>query len=236
VTLTISAPDRGFIYSAATPARLRNSDIVFGIVLPIICFAADLALGRVTTVAPIAVWSFAGLGMIALLVSARPISPVGMYELLHGVLIAAAAGATIIGVVILPLSFVALLFVVGLLGFVPFATAYVFGRRAYVLFRRTERPRWLVVALGGAMMFAVPIGLQYAEQLWLTSKFDAIESGDPNRTVAALHALNAYPLTLGRADQLVCRSPSTTRNAAVTQAATRLLGRDPSQACVVAFD
>jgi hypothetical protein len=223
---------------SGAPRRLRAYEIAFGILLPIVCFAADLMLMGVATLAPLALWSFAAFGIIALLLSANPRASAAMRSALVGALGAAAAGAAMIGCALLPLSFITVtIFGLGLLGLVPFATTFIFALRAQVLFCTTERRSWPVIWLGAVMMFAVPAGLQYAENRWLAPQLAKLESQDPDQVLAALRALNAYPLTLGRADRRICAlvlRPN--QNDAIMREAERSLRRKPADACAELLD
>jgi hypothetical protein len=133
-----------------------NFDLTFGIVLPIICLWFDpivfrspfggALLGKYAVVGGIAI----GLGFVSLttwLLLRR--SP----ALFAGLLCGGAIFATLLGIVLLPYSVIGLLAVIGVLGFSPFATAFVFWRnavRAYHKAREGISPvlRWMFVIVG----------------------------------------------------------------------------------------
>ncbi len=113
-------------------------DVIFGIVLPILCFKFDPIVfsgrGAGTDIVPIAqfrsfVYLFSALSIVTLVVwllTYRALKSAG--GIIAGVLLSGAVCSLLIGVLILPLSIIGLMFIIGALGFTPFFTAFVYLR------------------------------------------------------------------------------------------------------------
>ena len=153
MTPAAPATDDGFV---PRPARVLS--VVFGLVLPVGCFAldpfvftADGVLRGMLSGYRLLAYSAAGLGMASLLVWLVVGRPAG---LLAGLLAGGAAFAGCVGLVLLPFSLMALVIVIGFAGLIPFGTAWVFvqnARRAWAAGGR--RAGWaavgLLIACGG---------------------------------------------------------------------------------------
>jgi hypothetical protein len=120
-------------------------DVIFGMVLPVLCFIFDPIVfrGNFFGGAPL----FGQLTFLAYAIALIEISVLlvwlcGRERLgaravaIGGLLLTGALISLLIGIVLLPLSLIGILFLVGILGFTPFLTAFVFwrnGRRAIQL-------------------------------------------------------------------------------------------------------
>jgi hypothetical protein len=118
----------------------RAFDLTFGIVLPVFCFVFDPIVfsgrgeygGGLYPQGQFYVYTFSALEMVALgawLCAAaggghRPAA-------LAGVLLAGSLFSFVVGMAILPFSLLGLLFIIGVLGFVPFLTAFVYLRNGW---------------------------------------------------------------------------------------------------------
>jgi hypothetical protein len=129
-------------FNADPTGRQIIFDVIFGILMPLLCFYFDPGiLSRESlgiTRGPIPVFSgrtffiyaFSALAILALIVwmglhnRATPSVRAG----LGGVLLAGAVLSFAIGVVILPLTILGILFVIGILGLIPFFTGFVYLR------------------------------------------------------------------------------------------------------------
>jgi hypothetical protein len=144
-------------------------DLAFGIALPVICLyfdpfvlQADIGeplLGRYAVSARVAI----SLGLLSLsawmLIRWPP-------ALMAGLLAGGAIFATLLGLVLLPFSIMGLLMFIGVLGFSPFVTAFVFWRNAVAAYRRTHQSRingrvLIPVAVGLALYCAGPCAMQW---------------------------------------------------------------------------
>lgn len=121
-------------FSATQTPGQMVFDVVFGLLMPLFCFYFDPGIVRRGAFTPLGdlsifIYAFSGLAIVALFIwlvfvrrnrSSNPI--------LGGVLLAGATVSFSIGVMILPLTLIGILFVIGLLGLVPFVTGFVYLR------------------------------------------------------------------------------------------------------------
>ena len=105
-------------------------------------------------------------------------------SLVAGVLGVGAMFAALHGAVLLPLSILGLLVVIGILGFVPFATAIVFainGRGA--LIDAIESAGWMrvlcLVIIGALLSIGVPVAAQWPVTVDMESALERTANGDP---------------------------------------------------------
>jgi hypothetical protein len=120
----------------APPTRRQTTfDVIFGILLPIICLYFDPGiLRRYPPVfwpidVAVFVYCFSAFAILALSVwlTLRPQSE-SLAGFHAGILLSAAICSFVIGVAIFPLTIVGIFLLVGFLGFVPFVTAFVYLR------------------------------------------------------------------------------------------------------------
>lgn len=147
-------------------------DVVFGILMPLFCFYADPGIVRGGFSTPIGevslfLYAFSGLAIITLafwLVFGHRVR--SATAALVGVLVAGAIISASIGVLILPLTLLGILMVIGLLGLVPFLTAFVYLRNALRGISRAREasrsPRFAAVVLSALFAIAMPL----SAQLW----------------------------------------------------------------------
>jgi hypothetical protein len=114
-------------------------DVVFGILMPVVCFYFDPGIisgGTVRSFSPmlphaVLVYSLSAIAISTLVVwlcFARRIKATG--AIIAGVFVSGAVYSFTIGIIILPLTIVGLLFIIGILGLVPFVTGFVYLRNA----------------------------------------------------------------------------------------------------------
>lgn len=143
-------------FAPVATSRQFVFDVVTGICLPLVCLYFDpivfrslrgeALLGRYTTVALVAIL----LGLISLTVWLSLRWPPA---LLAGLLAGGAIFAGLLGLVLLPFSLIGLPALIGILGFAPFLTGFVFLRnavRAWLLAGSTSRSLWrpMLMAVG----------------------------------------------------------------------------------------
>ncbi len=190
----------------ATPAPRRSTsfDGVFGIALPILCLVADPGVLRPTPLvalgppmlAPFAVAAYAAiLPAMAVLVAwlAWPRAAL----VLAGPLFAGGGVALAIGVALLPISLPACLVLIGLLGLVPFATAFVFFRNGWRALRAARAGGASARALALVpLLFVGTVGFAFGAQRHADGRvealIDAATSGDERRTADAVEGLRPY--------------------------------------------
>ena len=125
---------------AAAPTRAQRwFDVTFGIVMPVLCFALDPVVFRDGFIRGL----YSEHQFYAYMISAAEIVALCAWLLaagragrrpaaLAGMLMAGAVFAFVVGVAILPYSLIGLFFyLIGLLGFVPFLTAFVYLRNGW---------------------------------------------------------------------------------------------------------
>lgn len=167
-------------------------DIVFGLVLPVLCFLMDpvvfnnrfaregfsSGISEFKTVT----YCFSAIAIVSLSVSffTGRRSPC-LSALLGGVLLVGAIGSFAIGVLILPLSLPGILFMfIGLLGFIPFFTAFAYFRNARRSLREAkdglDRTRWILAPVVGSLIVLGPSVLAHFGVKWAVTRLvdDAI--------------------------------------------------------------
>lgn len=163
-------------------------DVVFGVFAPLICLVCDPVVFRGGLFGtPLlggwltAGWCAIGLGFISLSVWLYVGRPA---PLLAGMLLAGALFAMLLGIVMLPLTLIGLVMVIGIFGFTPFVTAFVFLRnflravRSDAMKSRGATPVVLFV-----VGLAISLLLPPAANGYVTSRVargtELILSGDP---------------------------------------------------------
>jgi hypothetical protein len=176
-------------------------DAAFGIGLPLICLWNDPIvfrsggfgrplLGPYTTVAAVAI----GLGLISLTAWLSIRRPPALFA---GLMCGSAIFAALLGSVLLPFSIIGLVFVIGILGFSPFATAFVFWRNAVRAYRKAResgaRTHRLALATTGLL---ITCGGPWAVHVYVTHEVSqAIEmalSADPTKAVPGITVLKWF--------------------------------------------
>jgi len=142
-------------------------DVVFGILMPLVCFYFDPGIIRGTRSTPLGefsifIYGFSGVAILTLSVwiflgdRLRSLTPI-----FGGVLLAGAMVSFAIGVMILPLTLIGIIFVIGLLGFVPFITGFVYLRNGLRAIARLGQatsgsPRVATVVISAVIALALP--------------------------------------------------------------------------------
>ena len=145
-------------------------DIVFGILMPLVCFYLDPGIIKGAFHSTLGEWSmfiygFSGLAILTMftwLVWGH--RQHRLRATFGGVLIAGAAISASIGVLILPLTLIGLLLVIGLLGFVPFITSFVYLRNGLSAVNHSgdRSPRIAAVLLSAVLAIGLPVAAQRA--------------------------------------------------------------------------
>lgn len=132
-------------------------DLGFGIVLPVVCLYFDPIVFQGTLPGPLVgshrVVAIVAIGLAFLSLSAwlllgRPAA------LLAGLLAGGAIFAALLGLVLLPFSIIGLFMLIGVLGFAPFITAFVFWRNAVRAFYRARQ-----IGTAGRVLSLAVVGL-----------------------------------------------------------------------------
>lgn len=189
-----------------TPAQVVF-DAIFGVAGPLLCFVADPLVFRSGLMGPPILGRFQ---LFAYLISTIAISALTVWlclpeyldafrAMIGGVLVAGAAFSFIIGVVILPYSFIGVLLIIGLAGFTPFLTAFVYLRNGFralpgLASGRSREFTWSIAAVSGlvALALAAVISLQVSSAI--SRSLDALLHGNPRQAEVAAAQMKWMPL------------------------------------------
>lgn len=195
-------------FAAGRTTGQRVFDVAFGVAAPILCFFADPIVFRA---GGFAIGGQAVLGryqLFAYLVSAIAITVLVIWLLLEdhlepygsligGVFVGGALFSTIIGLIILPFSLLGLMFVIGLAGFTPFLTAFVYLRNGVKAFRRSRHTRVELKTAGallaGSLAIGLPAVVSYQVERTVSRSVGELLSGDANQAEAAVARLRWLP-------------------------------------------
>jgi hypothetical protein len=131
----------GFWQRQFSQQRTRSQlifDMIFGVHAPVICFIADPIVFKSMLFPPALYPDFQIFVYLVTLLEVPLLAVWLLYGgkfksaalLAGGALMAGALFSFLIGVVILPFSLIGLLYVIGIFGFIPFLTAFVYSRNA----------------------------------------------------------------------------------------------------------
>ena len=152
-----------------------------------------------------------------------------------GAFFAGAIFSTIIGFVLLPLSVLGLMFVIGLLGFTPFVTAFVFLRNGVRAARinlngAAWRSRLAVAVLSGALVLGMPVAVQAKEDSDVSETVRTLITGKAPEAVAAAERLKSFRFVSRRHCKQIAAAYAVEVNpaklAALKEAYTNVMGDD----------
>jgi hypothetical protein len=184
-------------------------DVVFGIVLPLVCLYFDPIVFRASFGRPL-LGSYAivgavaiGLGLLSLSAWAVIRRPPAFFA---GLLAGGAIFAALLGLVLLPMSLIGLTAGIGVLGFTPLATAFVFTRNAVRAYRQARAGSASVRHLLSAVGLVVACGGPWAAQWYVTQEVsratEMVLSADPAEAARGVSVLKRFR-ALADLDQLV---------------------------------
>ena len=192
-------------------------DIVLGIVLPVICLVVDPIvfqggffgeqpiLGRFQLFA----YLFCGLQIGIFLcwrTLARHLAPAA--GLIGGILLAGALFSFIVGVLILPFTLLGLIILIGIVGFTPFLTAFVYLRTGIRALRSQQRnvlfeSRFLLAVLTALLSVALPVLISYQVSTTISAGLDQILYGNPQEAEIAVNRLKWLPVSWSQRREIV---------------------------------
>ena len=132
-----------------------------------------------------------------------------------GAFFAGAIFSTVIGILILPLTLLGALIVIGMFGFTPFITAFVFLRNAVRAARiNIHGAAWYsrlsAAVLSGALAFGMPVAAQAKVESDVSAAVNALISGTPAEAEAAAQRLGRYHFVSRKhCNQIVTAYPNT---------------------------
>ena len=244
-------------FSSTITTNQLTYDVIFGIVLPILCFIFDPAIftsdGFGLILFSIAqykwfVYLFSALSIISLAVwllayRAAESKTGTVAGFIGGILLAGAACSFVIGCVILPLSLVGLMILIGVLGFTPFFTAFVYlrnGVRALKLAESNARQPKLVGSLlsGAVLVIALSFVAHTGLNRMVTQAVNDLSKDDPQVVDAAVRRLKWVGWS-GDMDHLVwaySKEQDQTRKQNLARAYKEITGNDIDRRLAVLLD
>ena len=192
-------------------------DFMFGIILPVLCFIFDPIVfsgrGFVTGIVPLAqykslVYLFSALSIVTLggwLLAYRAVKAAG--GIIAGILLSGAACSLLIGILILPLSLIGLMIIIGILGFIPFFTAFVYLRNGIRAMRSAEsyvsHPKLVgSLLLGAFLITAFPYAAYTGVNRMVSQSINDLTKDDPQAVENAIRRLK-YVGWSGDMDKIV---------------------------------
>lgn len=180
-------------------------DLTFGIVLPILCFVFDPIVLKGGILGPpllgdyqLLVYVVSSIEM-GLFLTWRTFTPhLRTFSApLAGAFFAAGTFSLVIGLVILPASLIGLMLAIGILGFIPFLTAFVYFRHGVRALRGQLNnsiygARFLSAALGGVLVIALPVLASIQVDRAISSSVEMIVSGNVVEAEAAANRLKWF--------------------------------------------
>jgi hypothetical protein len=232
-------------FAGEPTAAQTRFDVVFGIIVPVLCFIFDPVVFQDKFGGGIGGF-YRGVSFYAYTLSAAEILALGCWLYFGarasrwaapaaGIFLAGALFSFVLGVAILPLSVVGLLFLVGALGFVPFLTALVYlrvGVRALRLVLGGDEAAGRATAwvtLGLLFTLVAPAAAQHGARRAVTSAFvEALAGRDlsaPKRTATRALA-KASGATFDEAVWAYGRETDPVRRARLAKAYADVTGGD----------
>jgi len=211
---------RGFLWRQwQTEATLSQLifDVTIGMILPILCLVFDPGIfrGNLFGRPLLGDYQFFAYGLIAIEIVALGVwlalgKRAGEWcGVLGGVMFAGAAFSAVIGILLLPLSVIGLMFIVGILGFTPFVTAFIYwrdARRALAAAgaRMSRAALCVTVALGAAISVGAPAFAHWRIGRMIEGSLSEVLAGGDVRMDAATRRLTFLSRFVeGEFDQLV---------------------------------
>ena len=163
-------------FSASTTPLQLVFDVAFGVLMPIICFYLDPGIisGDFRSSFPrmeVFVYAFSILAICTLslwlTIGHRAKSSGGIFG---GIMLAGAVCSFVIGFMILPLTLVGIFFIIGILGFVPFITGFVYLRNAVKAIRRGSSALSRSALVGAVLVSAVVVSALPGFAQWEVSQ------------------------------------------------------------------
>jgi len=192
-------------FSVAGTEQQATFDIAFGLIIPVLCFyldpvvfKGDFLSGPILQSYQVFAYGVAALEvtlfMIYMLCGAR----LGAWSrLIGGALISGSVFSLVTGVIILPYSLMGLIVVIGVLGFIPFITAFVYLRTGWrALTNEAAAIGSLIncLVIGAILSLGVPALASVYVSRSATHSIEAIIHGNPQQAELALAHLRRLPV------------------------------------------
>jgi hypothetical protein len=204
-------------FAVVSTEKQDRFDVIFGIVLPVICLVVDPIvfqggffgeqpiLGRFQLFA----YLFCGLQLgIFLFWRAMPRHLAPPAGLIGGILLAGALFSFIVGVLMLPLTLLALIFLIGIVGFTPFMTSFVYLRTGIRALKAQQsnaifKSRFLLAAMTGLLSVALPVLISVQISMHVSAAMNQLLYGDERQARVAISWLKWLPVRSSNRRQIV---------------------------------
>jgi hypothetical protein len=184
---------------------LTRWDRIAGIALPLVAVDAQAWLMREDIIGPWLIWGYAAFGILAVLASTKDWPGAFANNIVCGANFGCAAGWLLAAIDhALYGYFFVWPFELGTLVLLPLASFNVNYRRALTLLPQSGDLRKVGVAIAGLCVFVVPLAVQVVEARWIGGVLKELSQHEVPNTIAALQAINRYPLRFGRFANDVC--------------------------------
>lgn len=229
-------------------------DVALGIVLPILSFIFDpvvfnnnftlIPFGPELSQYKVLVYLFSALSILTLsawlMLGNRSGS---LSAVVAGILLSGSACSLLIGILILPLSLIGLIVLIGLLGFIPFFTSFVYLRNSVRAFNTAKpllsRPKLTASLLLGAILIIIPPVFAHRQiNRMVAQSMNDLLSGDVRATESATQRLR-YFAWAADLDQMVwaySRETEQTRKETLARAYKDLTGKDIETRLAILLD
>jgi len=180
-------------------------DVAFGLVAPVLCFFFDPTIFKGGLIGPpilqpyqLFAYAVTSLELTLLAVSMIFGSRLGAWSrVIGGALLSGSVFSAVIGVAILPYSIMGLMVAIGLLGFIPFVTAFVYLRVGWRALKREQKTPAGSMVVGLLLGVVLSLGLPGLVSLYISNSashsVDAILHGDPKQAQNAVGHLRWLP-------------------------------------------
>ncbi|HEX8130896.1 MAG TPA: hypothetical protein VF527_17480 [Pyrinomonadaceae bacterium] len=193
-------------------------DVTVGMILPVLCLVFDPLVFRSGGLfgAPLfGGYQFFAYGLIAIEIVALGVwlaagKRAGEWcGVLGGAMLAGAFFSACIGMLLLPFSVIGLALGIGVLGFTPFVTAFIYWRNARRALKAASAQMsraalCVTLALGAAVPFGAPLFAHWRIQRMIERSLPEVLGGDGARAAAAVRRLSyVSPFVTGEFDEMV---------------------------------
>jgi len=225
--------------TSSTPGQFVF-DLVFGVLMPVLCFYMDPGIIRGDfpvsfRECSVFIYALSALAIIALVIwlSIGPRRP-SVNAIFGGVLLAGAMCSFSIGILILPMTLIGILIVIGLLGLVPFVTAFVYLRNALKAIEASGANHKgsrhaATVVLSVIVVLALPVFAQWRVNAIVTQSMAEIMDQGPANADTAITRIKRFhlPVDTDRILRAYEMESGASRKAKLGRAYKEITGEEP---------
>ena len=187
-------------------------DVCLGIIVPTLCLILDPGIIRSrellhSPLANYALFAYLEIGLCIAALSFYLITQ-RTSALFAGIFYAGAVFSLAVGIILLPLTLIALFAVIGIPGLTPFFTCFVFLRNARRCWPSSVQKRSssavLTAAASAMMLFLVPLGLQFETVRIANRALDSLQTGTDQQADRAITILKRTRLVIDTNRLVIC--------------------------------